>query len=122
MDGLVGRLGGTAGGTLGGAWGSVLCCRLCSCTVARVCLVGGVGLHGGAPVVAAKMSASFRMESIVGAPNREKGAASAGFARASARCLDASVPALVEDMDDMALLWGKNWTVLVMRSPPVSGI
>ena len=55
--GLVGRLAGTAGGTLGGAWGSVLCCRLGSCTVLWVCLVGGVGLSGGSPVVE-KMLAS----------------------------------------------------------------
>ena len=37
--GLGGLLGGTAGGTLVGAWGSVMCCRLGSCTVVRVCLV-----------------------------------------------------------------------------------
>ena len=38
--GLGGILGGTAGGILGGAWESVLCFRLGSCTVVRVCLVG----------------------------------------------------------------------------------
>ena len=51
-----------------------------------------------------------------------KGAAGAGFARSSARRLVASVDALAEDMDSMAPLWGKNWTVLVMKSPCVSGI
>ena len=110
--GIGGRLGGTAGGTLGGAWGLVLCYRLGSCTVVRVCLVGGVGFTGGAPVVA----------SMVWAPKRANGAAGAGFARGSDRCLDASVAASAEDMADMAPLCGKNWTVLVMRSPRVSGI
>ena len=79
-------------------------------------------MHGGAPVVAANMLASFRMESIVGAPKREKGAAGAGFARASARRLAASVAASAEDMAGMAPLWGGNWKVLVIRSPRVSVI
>ena len=109
------------GGTLGGAWGSVLCCRLGSCTVSRVRLVGGVGLRGGAPVVA-KMLASCRMVSMVWASKREKGAAGVGFARASARRLNTSVATSAEDMAGVAPLWGENWTVLVMRSPRVSGI
>ena len=119
--GLSGRLGGTAGGTLRGVWGLVMCCRLGGCTVARVCFMGGVGLRSGAPVVA-KVSASCRMESMVWAPKWAMGAASAGFARASTRHLAASVAALVEDMAGMAPLCGKNLTVLVMRSPRVSGI
>ena len=90
--GLGGRLGGTAGGTLGGAWGSVVCCSLGICTVARVCLVGGAGLRGCAPVVA-NMSASCRMTSMVWEPKRAKGAAGAGFERTLARRLDASVAA-----------------------------
>ena len=118
--GLVGLLGGTVGGTLGGAGGLVMCCRLGSCTVVRVCLVCWVGF-GGVPV-AANMLASFRMASMVWAPKRAKGAAGAGFARASDRRLTASVAALAEDMAGMAPLCGKNLTVLVMRSPHVSGI
>ena len=98
--GLGGLLEGTVGGTLGSAWGSVLCCRLGSCTVVRVCLVGWVGF-GGAPV-AANMLASFRMASMVWAPKRAKGAAGAGFARASAMRLAASVAVSVEDMAGMA--------------------
>ena len=78
-------------------------------------------MRDGAPVVA-KMLDSFRITYMVRAPKRAKGASSAEFARASARRLDASVDALVEDMADMAPLWGKNWIVLVMRSPRVSGI
>ena len=42
---LGGRLGVNAGDTIGGAWGSALYCCLGSCTVARVCLVGGVGVR-----------------------------------------------------------------------------
>ena len=112
-------LGGTASGTLRGAWGSVLCCRLGRCTIVRVCLVGWVGLGGA--LVAAKMSASCRMASKVWAPKREKGAAGAGFARASDRRLAVYVDALVEDMAGMAPLCGKNCTVLVINSPRVSG-
>ena len=63
---------------------------------------------------------------MVWVPKRAKGASGAGFARASARILAAyvaaSVTALAGDMSGMATLWGKNWTVLVMRSPRVSGI
>ena len=118
--GLGGLLGGTAGGTLVGAWGSVMCCRLGSCTVVRVCLVGWVGF-GGAPV-AAKMSASCRMASMVLAPKQANGAACAGFARPSSRRLAASVATSAEDMAGMASLCGKNWTVQVMRSPCVSSI
>ena len=92
--GLGGLLGGTAGGTLGGSWGLVLCCRLVSCTVVRVCLVGWVGLDG--VPVAAKISASCRLASMVWAPKRAKGAAGAGFSRASDRRLAASVAALAE--------------------------
>ena len=117
---LGGLLGGTEGGTLGGAWGSVLCCHLGSFTVVRVCLVGWVGF-GGAPVVA-QMSASLRMVSMVWASKREKGAAGVGFARAPDRRLDASMAASAEDMAGMAPLWLKNWTILVMHSPRVSGI
>ena len=98
-----------------------MCCSLGSFTVARVRLGGGVGFGGCAPV-AAKMSDSFRMASMVWATKRAMGAAVTGFARASDRRLDASVAALEEDMDGMAPLWGKNWTVLVVHSPPVSGI
>ena len=108
------------GGTLGGDWGSILCCRLGSCKVVRVCLVGWVGF-GGAPV-AANMPASFRMASKVWASKRAKGAAGPGFVRASARHLAASVAASAEDMDGMAPFCGENFTVLVMRSPRVSGI
>ena len=93
--GLCALLGGTAGGTLGGAWGSVLCCCLDICTVVRVCLVGWVGF-GGAPV-AANISDSFWMASMVWAPKRAKGAAGAGFERASSRRLDASVATLAEE-------------------------
>ena len=107
------------GGTLGGAWGSVLCCSLDSCTVARVRLGCGVGF-GGCATVAAKILASFRMSYMVWAPKQEKGAAVAGFSRASDRRLDASVAASAEDIAGMAPLWGENWTVLVMRSPCVS--
>ena len=92
--GIVGLLGGTAGGTLGGAWGLVLWCRLGSCTVLHVRLVGWGGL-GGAPV-AEKMPASCRMASMVWAPNWAKGAAGAEFARASARRQAAS-----EDMENI---------------------
>ena len=103
-DGSGGRRGGllgvTVGGNHGGAWGSVLCCCLGSCTVLRVCLVGWGGL-GGAPV-AANMSVSCRMASMVWALKWEKGAAGAGFARASARRLAVSVAALAEEMDGMA--------------------
>ena len=116
-----GRLGGTVGVTLGGAWGSMLCCSLGSCTVARMRLVGGVGF-GGCETVAAKILASFRMASMIWVPKRAKGAASAGFARAPARRLAASVAASTEDMAGMVALWGKNRTVLVIRSPCVSGI
>ena len=104
--GLGGLLVCTAGVTLGGAWGSVLCFRLGSCTVVRVCLVGWVGL-GGAPV-AAKMSATCQMESMVWAPKRVKGAAGAGFAKASVRRLTESMAASAEDMDVMAPFCGEN--------------
>ena len=117
----LGSLGGTVDGTIGGAWGSVVCCSLAICTVVRVCLVGGVGFGGCAPVVA-NMSASFQMTSMVWAPKWAKSAASAGFARSSYRRLALYVDASAEDMAGMAPLWGKNWTVLVMCSPHVSGI
>ena len=78
-------------------------------------------MRGGTPVVA-NMSASFRMASMVWAPKRAKGAAGAGFARASARRLVASVDVSAEDMAGMAPFCGKNWTVLEMRSPRVFGI
>ena len=103
--GIGGLLGGIEGGTLGGAWGSVMCCRLGSCKVVRMCLVGWVGFFG-APVVA-NMSASCWMVSMVWAPKRVKGAAGAGFTRASARRLSESVAASEEDMVEMAQLCGK---------------
>ena len=107
------------GGTLGGAWGSVVCCSLGSCTVAQVCLVGGVGFGGCAPVVS-KMSAIFRMAYMVWEKKRAKGAAGAGFVRESTRRLAASVAVSTDDMDGMAPLWEKNRTVLVMCSHRVS--
>ena len=67
--------------------------------------MGWVGL-GGAPV-AAKMLATCWMASMVWALKRAKGAAGAGFARASASRLAASVVALTEDTAGMALLCGK---------------
>ena len=85
-----------------------------------MCLVGWGGI-GGAPV-AAKMLASCRMASMVWVPKRANDAASAGFARASARRQAASVAASANDMAGMAPLCGKNWTVLMMRSTCVSGI
>ena len=93
------------GGTLGGSWGSVLCCILGSYTVARVCLVGGVGF-GGCALVAENISASYHMASIVWASKRAKGATGAGFARAPSRRLTASVATSDEDMDGMAPLCG----------------
>ena len=77
-----------------------MCCRLGSCTLVSVCLVGWGGL-GGAPV-AAKMSVSCRMASMVWELKQAKGTAGAGFARASARRLAVSVAALAEEMDGMA--------------------
>ena len=62
--GLGGQHGGTVGGTLRVSWGSVLRYSMGSCIVARVRLGGGLGVGVGAPV-AAKMSASCRMASIV---------------------------------------------------------
>ena len=76
---------------------------------------------GGAPVIA-KMSASCGMASIIWAPKRAKGAVGAGFARAEARCLAASVAASAEDMAGIAPLCGENRTFLVIHSPRVSGI
>ena len=69
--------------------------------------MGGVEFRGGVPVVA-NMSASFRMASMVWAPKRAKGTAIAGFARASARRLAASLAASAEDMAGMAPLCGKT--------------
>ena len=91
-----------------------------SCTVVSVFLVGWVGFGGAR--VAAKMSASFWMASMVWVPKRVKGPAGAGFARASTRRLAASMAVLEEEMTGMVPLWGENWTFLVMRSPRVSGI
>ena len=93
----------TVGGTLGGAWWYILCCSMVSCIVARVRLGGGVGVGVGAPV-ASKMLASCRMASMVWVPKWVKGAAGAGFARASARRLAASVAASSEDISGMAPL------------------
>ena len=124
-DGHINSLGvwleGTAGGTLRGAWGSVLGCLLGSSAVVRACLVVRVRLCGGAPVVA-KISASCLMASMVWAPKQAKGVAGEGFARAPTRRLVASMAASAEDMAGMAPLCGKNWTVLVMRSPRVFSI
>ena len=103
---LGGRHGGTVGGTLGGAWGSASRCSRGSCIVAWVRLVVGVGVDVGAPV-AEKMSASCQMESMVWAPKRAKGAASAGFASMSDRLLTAYVAVLAEDIAGMAPLWKK---------------
>ena len=83
---------GTMGGTLLGAWGSVLRCSRVIYIVARVRLGGRVGVGVGAPV-AVKMSASCQKAYMVWAQKRVKGAVSAGFARASARCMDASMAA-----------------------------
>ena len=55
-------------------------------------------------------------------PKQAKGESVAGFARASARRLAASVAASADDMSGIAPLWGGNWKVLVMRSPRASGI
>ena len=90
--GLGGRHGVTVGGTLGGAWGYMLHCRMGSCIYARVHLVGWIVVGVGAPV-AAKMLASCQMAYMVWALNQSKGAAGAGFARVSARRLDAYVAA-----------------------------
>ena len=78
------------GSTLRGDWGNVLRCSMGSCIVTRVRLGGGVWVGVGAPV-AVKMSASFRMASMVWAPKQAKGAAGAIFVRTSARRLDASM-------------------------------
>ena len=104
------------GGTLGGAWGSVLHCSMGSCIAAQVRLVGGVVVGVGAPV-SDYMLASCCIAYMVWLPKRVKGAANAGFARASARRLATSVAAPAEDM-----VVSKNCTVLVMRPPCVSGM
>ena len=117
--GLGGRNGGAVGGTLGGAWGSVLSYRRGSCIVARVRLGGGVGVGVGA-LIAAKMSASCRMASMVWAPKQAKDATGAGFARASDRPLSASMAASEEDIAGMALLQGKTvlfWRCAIPMSP-----
>ena len=101
--GLGGWHGGNVGGTLRGAWGSVLRCSMGSSIVARVRLVGG-GVDGVGAPVAAKMLASCRITFMVWAPKRAKGAAGAGFARASARHLAASMAASAEDISGMAPL------------------
>ena len=119
--GLGGRHGGSVGGTLGGAWVSVLRCSMGRCVAARVRLVGEVVVGVCAPV-AENMSASCWIASMVWAPKRAKGADGAGFARDSDRRLAMSVAASAEDMAGMAPLWGENFTVLVMRSPHVSGM
>ena len=85
------------------AWGSVLRCSMVSFVAARVRLVGRVVVGVGVPF-AAKFSASCRMSSMVWAPRRAKFAAGAGFVRASARRLAASVAAPAEYMTAMALL------------------
>ena len=94
---------GTVGGTLGGAWGSVLRYRMGICISARVRFVVGVVVGVGAPGVA-NVSASCWMASMVWAPKRAKGAAGAGFSRASARHLAALVAASTEEMAGMAPL------------------
>ena len=48
------------------------------------------------------------MESMVWAPKRAKGAASAGLERVLAMRLDASVDASTEDIACMTLFWGKT--------------
>ena len=62
------------------------------------------------------------MADMIWVPKQAKGAAGAGFARALDRRLAASVVPSAEDIAGMALLCGKNSTVLVMRSPRVSGV
>ena len=81
----------------------------------------GVGVGVGAPV-AAKMSVSCQIASMVWAPKQAKGAASAGLERESTRRLNASVTVSVENIVGMETLWGKTCTVLVASSPHVSGM
>ena len=80
---------------LRGAWGYVFRCITSSCIVERVHLGVGVVVGLSAPV-ASKMLASCQMISMVWAPKQVKGAAVAGFSRASDRRLAASVAALAE--------------------------
>ena len=86
------------------------------CIVARVILGGGVGVGVGAPV-AAKMSASCLIASMVWATKRVKGAAGVGFVRASDRRMAASVDASVEYIAGMAMLWVKKCTFLANCLP-----
>ena len=67
------------------------------------------------------MSASCRIASMVWAPKIAKGAAGAGFARASARRLYESMAASAEEIADMASLWRKKSTVFSVNSSRVSG-
>ena len=83
-------------------------------------LGGGVGVGVGVPATA-KMSASCRIASMVWAPKRAKGAAGAGFVRASERRLDKYMAASAEEISDMASLWRKKSTVFAVNSPRVSG-
>ena len=90
-------------GTLGGAWISLLRYSRGSCIVSQVRLGGGVGFGVGVPV-AAKILASCWMASMVWVQKRSKGAAGAGFSRASDRRLDASVATSAEDIAGMVPL------------------
>ena len=65
-----------------------------------------MGFGVGAPV-AKKMSTDCQMAYMVWAPKQAKGAAGVGLARASVRCLAASMAASAEDIAGMALLWRK---------------
>ena len=74
--------------------------------VVQVRVWGGVGVGVGV-MDAEKMSDNCLMASMVWAPKREKGAASAGLGRVLARPLATSVAESVEDIVGMAPLWGE---------------
>ena len=118
--GLGGKRGVTTGGTLGDAWGSALPCSVGSGVVAQVRLEGGLGVDVGAPV-AAKMSANFRMASMVWDPKKAKSASGAGLRRALAWRLAESMAASAEDIMGMAPLCGGGFTGLDVHSSCVSG-
>jgi hypothetical protein len=105
----LGTLGGDTvrSGTLGGE------------TVVGVTLGGEVEIAGGLFVWDWKMSASFRMACSCSWPSVAKGAAGEGLARASRRARAASVAASEEDVFGTGQSWGKDSTVLAMRSARV---
>ena len=74
---------------------------LCRCAFG-----GGVGVGVGV-MDAEKMSDNCLMASMIWAPKREKGAASAGLGRVLARPLATSVAESVEGIVGMAPLWGE---------------